>query len=190
MSRSCIWRSSPKVVQERFRCKEGYVSCVILRLSIAIAKSKSSGLGSLEKEKLKSVLKHLMGNPLAQAFLHPVPKEIPLYYTIIKKPMDFGTIKKRVSSIYCSYTDFVADIELVFYNCCTFNQEGSDLYRIAEQLREEFYQVMEEHGLGEYAAASGVGRKRKKAEVDAEDGSILETSEATEKPTLKLKLKM
>ncbi|KAG2116963.1 hypothetical protein DEU56DRAFT_874123 [Suillus clintonianus] len=73
----------------------------------------------------------------ASAFLHPVDPvvlNIPHYPTIIKTPMDLGTIERKLmasnpakpdtsSNIprYYSAEEFVSDVRLVFSNCITFN---------------------------------------------------------------------
>lgn len=49
-------------------------------------------------------------------------KEVPDYYEIIKKPMDFGTMwKKLKSKLYNSKREFEYDLELVFNNCFEYN---------------------------------------------------------------------
>jgi bromodomain-containing factor 1 len=67
----------------------------------------------------------LMKQPNAQMFHQPVDiilYGIPDYPNIVKKPMDFGTIKaKLLSNIYNSSREFLDDIELVFYNCVLYN---------------------------------------------------------------------
>jgi bromodomain-containing factor 1 len=52
----------------------------------------------------------------------PIKDKVPSYFTVIKKPMDFGTIKKKLLEIeYIKFQDFLDDIELVFANCNKFN---------------------------------------------------------------------
>ena len=51
---------------------------------------------------------------------------IPDYYNIIKQPMDFGTIKQRLSSNhYNRPQEYLDDMALVFDNCLRFNGEES-----------------------------------------------------------------
>lgn len=58
-------------------------------------------------------------------FHNPVdPKEInaPHYYEIVKKPIDFSMIKKKLKYLqYTNFKQFCVDINLVFENCITFN---------------------------------------------------------------------
>lgn len=50
--------------------------------------------------------------------------DIPDYLTIVKKPMDFGTIKTKIKEQkYANISEFMEDMELVFYNCKLYNGE-------------------------------------------------------------------
>lgn len=68
-------------------------------------------------------------NGSAWIFQEPVNVEslnIPDYFNIVKKPMDFGTIKGKLKEQrYESITEYMEDMELVFYNCKLYNGEVS-----------------------------------------------------------------
>lgn len=52
----------------------------------------------------------------------PIELGIPDYTIIIKNPMDFGTIKKKLNSgYYVNFCEFDEDINLVFHNCILYN---------------------------------------------------------------------
>lgn len=80
--------------------------------------------------------------PIAWPFLEPVdPVElcIPDYFDIIKNPMDLGTItKKLLSGKYANVDEFTKDVRLVWNNCFTYNQPGSDVFVMAETLSKLF----------------------------------------------------
>ena len=73
----------------------------------------------------------------ASPFLHPVDPvalNIPHYATIIKRPMDFSTIDRKLASSnpskpdpnpnnprYLNADEFIDDVRLIFQNCITFN---------------------------------------------------------------------
>lgn len=73
----------------------------------------------------------------AAAFLHPVDPvalNVPHYPSIVKNPMDLGTIERKLMSSnpqkpdtnldnprYNTANEFIADVRLVFTNCLTFN---------------------------------------------------------------------
>ncbi|KAF2830119.1 Bromodomain-containing protein [Ophiobolus disseminans] len=75
----------------------------------------------------------------------PVALNIPSYLTIIKKPMDFGTIEKNLKNgAYQSAKDFYKDAQLVFGNCYKFNPEGDAVNKMGHQLEEIFEKLWDE----------------------------------------------
>lgn len=75
-------------------------------------------------------------------FREPVAwKELGLadYPTIIKQPMDLGTIKGKIKAKkYKTLYDVGADVKLVWTNCMTYNADGSDFYKLADSLRKKW----------------------------------------------------
>ena len=52
----------------------------------------------------------------------PVKFNIMDYFDIIQKPMDFGTIKKKLNhNVYRNVAHFVDDMNLVWKNCYKYN---------------------------------------------------------------------
>ncbi|XP_071165811.1 BRCA2-interacting transcriptional repressor EMSY-like isoform X1 [Mytilus edulis] len=72
----------------------------------------------------------------ASWFLKPVdPNDAPDYYNIIKSPMDFGTIKRKLEMGSCNdYEDFHSDMLLVRDNCRTYNPPGSVVRRDCDEV--------------------------------------------------------
>ncbi|KAK4768652.1 hypothetical protein SAY87_003793 [Trapa incisa] len=91
-----------------------------------------------------TLLKRLMSHQYAWVFNKPVDVKalnIPDYFTIIKHPMDFGTIKgKIISKAYSSPQEFAADVRLTFTNAMTYNPPGNDVYIMADTLG-KFFEV-------------------------------------------------
>merc|ERR1712118_324620 len=60
--------------------------------------------------------------------------------------MDLGSIKKRMeNNCYKSISDFAADVRLTFDNAVTYNGDGSDVCKVAREMKltfEKLYQVM------------------------------------------------
>ncbi|KAG6334920.1 hypothetical protein ID866_4162 [Astraeus odoratus] len=100
----------------------------------------SSGVSTLSAAQHRfclSTIRSLKKLKDASPFLHPVDPvalNIPHYPSIIKNPMDLGTIERKLMSSnptkpdpnpnnprYFSADEFVADVRLVFTNCITFN---------------------------------------------------------------------
>jgi hypothetical protein len=61
------------------------------------------------------------------------------YPTLIKKPMDLGTVKRNINGRkYKSIPEAAEDIRLVWTNCMTYNQDGSDFFLLAKNLSKKF----------------------------------------------------
>lgn len=124
-------------------------------LAAAYSLEKRPRLGELDKEKrinsifsqCQTILKQLMKLKDAAPFLKPVDPvalKCPDYFTIVKTPMDFGTILKKLEHkpekgifrMYNDPADFVADMRLVFENCRTYNQVGHPVRKMGETMAE------------------------------------------------------
>jgi len=61
------------------------------------------------------------------------------YPQIIKKPMDLGTVKKKMASKkYKSIHLCAQDVRLVWNNCMTYNADGSEFYVLAQELSKKW----------------------------------------------------
>lgn len=98
-------------------------------------------LSDVELKYMKEHLEKLMNHPLAIAFLEPVDPEaegLPNYKKVIKRPMDLGTIKKKLhDDKYKTVDEFVEDINLVWQNAIKFNGKKSLLKSCAEKLQKK-----------------------------------------------------
>uniref|UniRef100_A0A8B9G2A5 Bromodomain adjacent to zinc finger domain protein 2B n=1 Tax=Amazona collaria TaxID=241587 RepID=A0A8B9G2A5_9PSIT len=86
------------------------------------------------------ILSELETHEDAWPFLLPVNlKLVPGYKKVIKKPMDFSTIRDKLSSgQYPNLEAFSLDVRLVFDNCETFNEDDSDIGRAGHNMRKYF----------------------------------------------------
>ena len=76
------------------------------------------------QKKLTKILNQLKKEPKAQIFLQRVTKrEAPNYFDIIKKPMDLGTMSKKIN-LYRDMKQFKDDLDLIWSNCLTYNVNG------------------------------------------------------------------
>ncbi|KAK8580568.1 hypothetical protein V6N13_143648 [Hibiscus sabdariffa] len=91
-----------------------------------------------------ALLKALMKHPAGWVFNQPVdPKAlgIPDYFSIIKNPMDFSTIKSKLAkNIYIVTDEFVADIRLTFANAMLYNPPSNNVHKMAEEM-EDFFEA-------------------------------------------------
>ncbi|KAH9639926.1 hypothetical protein HF086_002840 [Spodoptera exigua] len=92
----------------------------------------------LQKNVMKAVWKHQFAWPFHQ----PVDAKklnLPDYHKIIKKPMDLGTIKKRLeSNYYYSAQECIQDFNTMFTNCYVYNKPGEDVVVMAQTLEKLF----------------------------------------------------
>ena len=66
---------------------------------------------------------------------------IPDYHKIIRRPMDFGTIKKRlVHDYYVSAKECIRDFNTVFTNCYVYNKAGEDIVVMAQTMALSYFE--------------------------------------------------
>lgn len=94
----------------------------------------------------------------AAPFLKPVDVvalNIPHYLQIVRHPMDFSTIERKLNSSnpakpdpnpqnprYNSVDEFVADVRLIFTNCLTFNGPDHLVVQMGKKVEEVFDKQM------------------------------------------------
>lgn len=90
----------------------------------------------------ETLLNRLMQHQFGWVFNTPVDVvklNIPDYFTVIKHPMDLGTVKSKITSgQYSSPMGFAADVRLTFSNAMTYNPPGNDVHVMAETLSKYF----------------------------------------------------
>ncbi|XP_057193344.1 bromodomain testis-specific protein isoform X2 [Triplophysa rosa] len=92
----------------------------------------------LEKVAMKSLWRHHFSWPFRQP-VDAVRLHLPDYYAIIKKPMDLGTVKKRLeNSYYWKAMECVEDFNTMFTNCYVYNRPGDDIVLMAQALEKLF----------------------------------------------------
>ena len=103
---------------------------------------------TFNQRKCREMLKALMTKPSATAFnqpVDPVRLKIPDYHLVIKNPMDLGTVRNNLrSNMYRSMLDFANDVRLTFSNAMTYNPPGHFIHTLAQQIRNDFEQMLEE----------------------------------------------
>ena len=69
----------------------------------------------------------------------PIELNVRNYYDIIKKPMDFSTVKRKL--INCSYTnlkEYCEDMDLIFNNCFLYNGINSCVGEMCKKVKNEY----------------------------------------------------
>ncbi|PRP83211.1 melibiase [Planoprotostelium fungivorum] len=96
------------------------------------------GCDALSRDKLQLLLKHQYAIPFRQP-VDPVALDIPDYPTIVRRPMDLGTISKRLNDGgYLSVPRFISDVRLVFSNCRLYNAKTHPIMLLCDSLSELF----------------------------------------------------
>jgi len=100
------------------------------------------GRGGMQPDELsacKAALKEIRKHKDATPFLDPVDwkaLDIPDYPTIIKRPMDLGTVMQRLEgNQYSSPADLAEEITLVWSNAMHYNVDDSWIYQSAKTLK-------------------------------------------------------
>ncbi|KGL82921.1 Bromodomain testis-specific protein [Tinamus guttatus] len=118
---------------------------------------------------------------------------LPDYYSIIKKPMDLSTIKKRLEhNYYTKAAECIEDFKTMFLNCYTYNKPGDDIVFMAQELEKVFLQKIAQMPPEERIVILSTGkRKGKKAEEIQEpnpgtskQNMIREQAESSEQPAV------
>lgn len=101
-------------------------------------------------EEVLKELKHSKHWTLNQFFLEPVDPvalNIPTYHSVIKQPMDLGTMTGKLDSgEYESANAFKADFQLMIKNCVKFNPDGHPVHIAGKELEKLFERKWSEKG--------------------------------------------
>jgi hypothetical protein len=80
----------------------------------------------------KVIVEEILTLDADQAFATPVVETYPElkkdYLKVVKSPLDLRTIEEERICKYRSIRELQNDLNLMFENCCTFNQAGSELW--------------------------------------------------------------
>nr|XP_056717572.1 bromodomain adjacent to zinc finger domain protein 2B isoform X6 [Euleptes europaea] len=117
--------------------------------TVSVSPSKQDSVSPVKKAKRDEskdmalcsiILSELETHEDAWPFLLPVNlKLVPGYRKVIKKPMDFSTIREKLSNgQYPNFEAFAVDVRLVFDNCETFNEDDSDIGQAGHNMRKHF----------------------------------------------------
>ncbi|KAJ8485561.1 hypothetical protein OPV22_018046 [Ensete ventricosum] len=91
-----------------------------------------------DKKLLVFILDRLQKKDTYGVFAEPVdPEELPDYHDIIKHPMDFATIRKKLSGgAYANLEQFEKDVFLICSNAMQYNAPDTIYYRQARSIQE------------------------------------------------------
>lgn len=81
----------------------------------------------------------------------PIELNVPNYYEVIKKPMDFSTVKKKLAN--CTYTnlkEYCEDMNLIFNNCFLYNGINSYVGEICSKVKNEYNKLFAKYKLDKF----------------------------------------
>lgn len=109
------------------------------------AATKNKGKLSEALKACNEILKELFSKKhsgYAWPFYKPVDAELlglHDYHDIIKRPMDLGTVKKKMDDReYKSASEFADDVRLIFTNCYKYNPPDHDVVAMGKKLQDVF----------------------------------------------------
>ncbi|XP_074933622.1 SWI/SNF-related matrix-associated actin-dependent regulator of chromatin subfamily A member 2-like [Phalacrocorax aristotelis] len=126
------------------------------------------------------------GRQLSEVFIQlPSRKELPEYYELIRKPVDFKKIKERIRNHkYRNLSDLEKDVMLLCHNAQTFNLEGSQIYEDSIVLQSVFKSARQK-----IAKVESENESKNDDDDDDEEEEEEEESESESK-SVKVKIKL
>ena len=104
-----------------------------------------------QAKKLINLLWKVKGAYLFHKPVDPVELGIPDYFQVIKNPMDFSTIKKKLSNnLYTNFKQFNEDIKLTFDNCFLYNGTNTSIGLSCTFVKNEYQKLFEQMGMNKF----------------------------------------
>ncbi|KAM6265379.1 bromodomain testis-specific protein [Spheniscus humboldti] len=145
----------------------------------------------LQRVVMKAMWRHNFSWPFHQP-VDAAALNLPDYYSIIKKPMDLSTIKKRLEhNYYTKAAECIEDFKTMFLNCYIYNKPGDDIVFMAQELEKVFMQKIAQMPPEERLVILNKGkRKGKKPEetqqpnpgTSNEQSTMQKQAESSEQP--------
>ncbi|KAL5276095.1 BRD4 family protein [Megaselia abdita] len=139
------------------------------------------------------ILKELFSkkhSSVAWPFYKPVDAEmlgLHDYHDIIKKPMDLGTVKRKMDSReYKNAAEFAADVRLIFTNCYKYNPPDHDVVAMGHKLQDVFESRMAK--VPEEQINNAFDKHHSAGTSDEDDSDTEEESHSDTERNAKLKL--
>jgi len=102
-------------------------------------------------KKLISMLWKVKDADLFYKPVDPIELGLPTYFEIVKHPMDFSTIKRKLSNFsYTNFNEFCNDMNLVFDNCYLFNGKESLVGNMCTNVKSEYNKFYNQLGMDKF----------------------------------------
>uniref|UniRef100_A0A096M282 Bromodomain adjacent to zinc finger domain 2B n=1 Tax=Poecilia formosa TaxID=48698 RepID=A0A096M282_POEFO len=138
-STKAVSNNMPRKGSKEFKKRKGEGSSEP-RIDSLVSCAKRAKTPNSELAVCRVLLAELEAHQDAWPFLRPVKlKSVPGYRKVIKKPMDFFTIKEKlINNMYLNQENFVIDVNLVFDNCQKFNEDDSEIGQAGHRMKRFF----------------------------------------------------
>ena len=104
-----------------------------------------------QAKKLINLLWKVKGAYLFHKPVDPVELGIPDYPEVVKNPMDFSTIKKKLSNnLYTNFKQFNDDIKLTFDNCYLYNGSNTSVGLSCTLVKTEYQKLFDQMGMNKF----------------------------------------
>ncbi|KAL8243396.1 hypothetical protein R6Q59_009654 [Mikania micrantha] len=92
-----------------------------------------------DKKTLELILDKLQKKDIYGVYAEPVdPEELPDYHDVIKHPMDFATVRKKLAKgLYSCLKEFESDVFLICTNAMQYNAPDTIYYKQASSIQEQ-----------------------------------------------------
>ncbi|NXI94550.1 BRDT protein, partial [Psophia crepitans] len=122
----------------------------------------------LQRVVMKAMWRHNFSWPFHQP-VDAAALNLPDYYSIIKKPMDLSTIKKRLEhNYYTKAAECIEDFKTMFLNCYIYNKPGDDIVFMAQELEKVFMQKIAQMPPEERLVILNKGKRKGKKPEEAQ----------------------
>ncbi|XP_056212176.1 bromodomain testis-specific protein [Falco biarmicus] len=148
----------------------------------------------LQRVVMKAMWRHNFSWPFHQP-VDAAALNLPDYYSIIKKPMDLGTIKKRLEhNYYTKAAECIEDFKTMFLNCYIYNKPGDDVVFMAQELEKVFMQKIAQMPPEERLVILNRGKRKGKKPEETQQpnpgtsnaqSTVQEQAESSKQPPVK-----
>ncbi|KFP42132.1 Bromodomain testis-specific protein [Chlamydotis macqueenii] len=123
----------------------------------------------LQRVVMKAMWRHNFSWPFHQP-VDAAALNLPDYYSIIKKPMDLSTIKKRLEhNYYTKAAECIEDFKTMFLNCYIYNKPGDDIVFMAQELEKVFMQKIAQMPQEERLVILNKGKRKGKKPEETQE---------------------
>uniref|UniRef100_A0A8C9F9A8 Bromodomain testis-specific protein n=1 Tax=Pavo cristatus TaxID=9049 RepID=A0A8C9F9A8_PAVCR len=137
----------------------------------------------LQRVVMKAMWRHNFSWPFHQP-VDAAALNLPDYYSIIKKPMDLSTIKKRLEhNYYTKAAECIDDFKTMFLNCYMYNKPGDDIVFMAQELEKVFMQKIAQMPPEEILIPDK-GKRKEKLGTSSKQSTRQKQAESGEQPTV------